>query len=269
MGYVKPKKRFGQHYLRDENVLLDILEIFKKSHTAPFVLEIGPGMGALTQFLWRDFSNELMVVELDRRCVAYLQEAYPCLGERLIQSDILKVDLDTILPGPTSVIGNFPYNISTQIVFKILEHHQSIPLVVGMFQKEVAMRLASGPGSRVYGVTSVLAQLHYDIEVSMHIAPEKFDPPPKVDSTVITMKLHGRDYNVDEQLFRKVVKAAFSTRRKKLKNALSGISGGRQLPPEYAEQRAEQLSVPDYIALTHWYAADAAIGSREVDANEE
>ena len=253
MRYVKPKKRFGQHYLNDDNVLLDIVQLFKENHRTSSVLEIGPGMGALTQFLWTEFGESMRLVELDRRCIAFLQEQYPTLGDRLIQGDFLKLDLEQILLKETSVIGNFPYNISSQIVFKILEHHDRVPLVVGMFQKEVAMRLASGPGNRVYGVISALAQLHYDISTAMDISPDKFDPPPKVISTVLVMKLHNKQYDVDEAAYRQVVKAAFSTRRKKLRNALAGISGGRELPAKFTDLRAERLSVEDFVELTNWF----------------
>lgn len=253
MRYVKPRKSFGQHYLTDEHTLLDIVDLFRREHQSPYVLEIGPGMGALTQFFWKDYADSMTLVELDRRCADWLEEHFEGIGEKLVRADFLRLDLDELLNGPTSVIGNFPYNISSQIVFKILEAHRSVPLVVGMFQKEVAMRLASGPGSRVYGVISALVQLHYDIEVVFDIAPEKFDPPPKVVSSVLVMKAHGRPSPVDENAYRKVVKSAFSMRRKKLKNALAGILDGRELPDEYVDKRAEALSVYDFTELTKWW----------------
>jgi 16S rRNA (adenine1518-N6/adenine1519-N6)-dimethyltransferase len=252
MGYVKPKKRFGQHYLQDDNILLEIIDVFKEGHRSEFVLEIGPGMGALTRFLLEEYRECLTLIELDKRCAEWLTNHFDGMKERLIQGDILRLDLADVLKGQTSVIGNFPFNISSQIVFKILENREYIPFVTGMFQKEVAQRLAAGPGGRVYGVISVLAQLYYDIEVKFHIPPEKFDPPPKVMSSVLVMHRHDRQYPVDDRAFRSVVKAAFSMRRKKLKNAMAGMLGERILPAEFSDRRAEELSLEEFIRLTNW-----------------
>ncbi len=254
MAYVRPKKRFGQHYLIDEAVLEDTIQLLKDNHTAEEVLEIGPGMGALTKYLWSDFKKELKVVELDRRCVDFLTKQYTGLGESIIQGDFLKLDLEEMIKKPTSIIGNFPYNISSQIVFKILESEMVIPLVIGMFQKEVALRLAGKPGSKTYGAISVLAQLKYEIDVAFHIGPEKFDPPPKVVSSVIIMKRRAIPYEgFDLKSLRTVVKTAFGMRRKMLSNALSSILNGRSLPEQFAKKRAEALSIEDFIYLSNWW----------------
>ena len=254
MAYVVPKKRFGQHFLIDENVLEDIIQLLKDHHTAEVVLEVGPGMGALTKYLWKDFSEQLQLIELDRRCVSFLIKTFKGIEERLTQGDFLKFELDELIKRPTSVIGNFPYNISSQIVFKILESEAIVPLVIGMFQKEVAMRLAGKPGNKTYGAISVLAQLKYDIQVAFHIGPEKFDPPPKVISSVIIMKRRDQPYTgFDLKALRIVVKTAFGLRRKKLKNALQNILDGRELPEQYIHKRAEQLAIEDFIYLTNWW----------------
>ncbi len=254
MGYVKPKKRFGQHYLKDEQVLYDTVQLLKGHYKEGAVLEIGPGMGALTKYIWKDFQDKLHLIELDRRCVAFLKSEYDGIEGRLIQGDFLKLELNEITDEPINIIGNFPYNISSQIVFKALDNWERIPLVIGMFQKEVALRLASKLGSRAYGVISVLAQLKYDIEIAFDIGPEKFDPSPKVVSSVLIMK-RKENPSVDHNhtLFRSVVKTAFSMRRKKLRNALSSLTQGKELPEQYASLRAEALSLEDYLILTKWF----------------
>ncbi|MEZ5006734.1 MAG: 16S rRNA (adenine(1518)-N(6)/adenine(1519)-N(6))-dimethyltransferase RsmA [Chitinophagales bacterium] len=254
MAYVPPKKRFGQHYLMDESVLEDTIQLLKDNHTAECILEVGPGMGALTQYLWRDFKDQLKLVELDRRCVKYLSKEYNGIAENLIEGDFLQLDLDDLIDKPTTIIGNFPYNISSQIVFKILESDIKIPLVIGMFQKEVGVRLAGKPGNKSYGAISVLAQLKYDIQVAFHIGPEKFNPPPKVISSVIIMKRRAVPYSgFDHKALRTMVKSAFGMRRKKLSNALAGILEGRSLPEKFAHLRAEALSIEDFIELTNWW----------------
>ena len=255
MTYIRPKKRFGQHFLNDENVLHDIVQILVDNYKEGVVLEIGPGMGALTQYLWKQYADRLHLVELDRRCVAYLKNEYEGVESRLTQGDFLKLDLKEISEEPINIIGNFPYNISSQIVFRALDNSDRVPIVIGMFQKEVADRLASKPGRKAYGVISVLAQLKYDIEVVFDIGPEKFDPPPKVISSVIVMKRKENPHtNYNHELFRKVVKTAFSMRRKKLKNALSSLLIDKDLPERFVNLRAEALSLDDYIFLTNWFA---------------
>lgn len=254
MAYVPPKKRFGQHFLMDNGVLEDTIQLLKVNHTAECILEVGPGMGALTQYLWRDYKTQLKLVELDRRCVKYLSKTYEGIADQLIEGDFLELDLSELIDRPTTIIGNFPYNISSQIVFKILESDIKIPLVIGMFQKEVALRLAGKPGNKAYGAITVLAQLKYDIDVAFHIGPEKFDPPPKVISSVIIMKRRKVPYSgFDHKALKTVVKSAFGMRRKKLSNALAGILEGRDLPEKYAHKRAEALSIEDFIELTNWW----------------
>lgn len=254
MAYVTPKKRFGQHYLKDEAVLLSIMDLLKAEHQSESLLEVGPGMGALTQYLWRDYKDQLKLIELDKRCVAYLESHYVGMSEKLTQIDFLKVDLESYLKEPTTIIGNFPYNISSQIIFKIIESDAIIPLVIGMFQKEVGVRLAAKPKTKAYGVISIFAQLKYEIEIAFHIGPEKFNPPPKVDSSVIYMKRRAQPYvGFDHSAFKKVVKTAFSMRRKKLRNALSSLLSGRNLPEKFEHLRAEALSIEDFIELTNWW----------------
>lgn len=254
MAYVPPKKRFGQHYLNDDNVILDIVDLLEQNHQSKAILEIGPGMGALTQFLWPKFKEQLKVVEVDKRCAKYLRQTYEGMDAHLIEADFLKLDLPSVFNEELSVIGNFPYNISSQIVFKIIESELEIPLVVGMFQREVALRLAGKSGSKAYGVISILAQLDYEIEVAFHIGPEKFTPPPKVVSSVLTMKKRAQPYSgFDRNALRTVVKTAFHLRRKKLSNALKSILQQRALPEKFADKRAEALSIEDFIELTNWW----------------
>lgn len=251
MAKVRPHKKLAQHFLRDEGVLLDIVDVLKANNNAPHLLEIGPGTGALTQYLWPTYKPKMSLIELDSRCVHFLREKFPDIGPHIIHDDFLQLDLDQFLTQETAVIGNFPYNISSQIIFKVLEVHDRVPLVVGMFQKELAMRLASPPGSRVYGAISVQAQLMYEIEVAFDIGPEKFDPPPKVVSSVLVMRRRNQQFDVDLQLFRKVVKSGFSMRRKKLRNALSSLTD-RPVPEKFTDRRAESLSVEEFIELSEW-----------------
>lgn len=254
MRYVTPKKRFGQHYLKDESVLEGIVAEFRERYAGGPVLEIGPGMGALTRHLVPVFGDDLWLVEVDARCSEYLRGAFPGLSQHLLQEDFLRLDFGKLPGGPLSVIGNFPYNISSQIVFRLIGHADRVPLVVGMFQREVAARLAAPPGSRTYGAISVLAQVWYDMRLAFDIPPDRFDPPPKVMSSVLVMERRGEtDAAVEDPVFARLVKAAFGMRRKKLSNALAGVLEGRQLPGDFAGKRAEALSPADYIYLTHWF----------------
>ncbi len=222
------------------------------------VLEIGPGMGVLTRYLLQRPELNLKMVELDGESVQFLRSHFSGMDGRLLQADYLKLDVHKVFPGEYSVIGNFPYNISSQIFFKILDDRDRVPEVVCMIQKEVAERIAEGPGSKTYGILSVLLQAWYDIEYLFTVEPGAFAPPPKVRSAVIRLRRNGRTEltdvtgrQVEEALFRKVVKTAFGQRRKTLRNALRQI-----LPADYdltdpvLQQRAEQLSVEDFIALS-------------------
>ena len=216
------------------------------------VLEVGPGMGVLTQFLSEN-GRDLKVVELDVESVEYLKKNYPQLNGRIIQEDFLKLNLNELFPDSFCVIGNYPYNISSQIFFKVLDYKDKIPCCSGMIQKEVAERLASKPGKKAYGIISVLLQVWYDIEYLFTVEPEVFDPPPKVKSAVIRMTRNSRTaLDCDESLLRTVVKAAFNQRRKTMRNSLKALLGKENelLADPIFDKRPEQLSVEEFIELT-------------------
>jgi 16S rRNA (adenine1518-N6/adenine1519-N6)-dimethyltransferase len=216
------------------------------------VIEVGPGTGALTKHLVDREDIDLWCVELDEEAADHIRAHFPTLGDRLIVGDLLKIDLRTFVPGPFAIIGNFPYNISTQIVFKVLEHKDHCTEVVGMFQKEVADRIRAVPGSKVYGITSVLSQAFYKVTQVMNVEPGSFIPPPKVRSAVIRMQRNDVEkLPCDEGLFHRVVKTAFNQRRKTLHNALKPLQElANGVPEAFAGKRAEQLSVEDFITLT-------------------
>ncbi len=249
---VRAKKHLGQHFLRDENIARKIAESLKHTDRYNKVLEVGPGMGMLTKYLLANENYETSVIEIDRESVAYLEANYPQLKERIISKDFLKYDLSQSFNEPFAIIGNFPYNISTQILFKGLEHRNLVPEMVGMFQKEVAQRLASKPGSKVYGIISVLLQAWYKIEYLFSVSQHVFNPPPKVQSGVIRLTRNNvNELACDEKLFVEVVKAAFNQRRKTLRNALHpfDIIPGNE-GHVFFTMRAEQLSVEEFIQLT-------------------
>lgn len=252
MGNVRPKKHLGQHFLVDQNIAIKIVEQLTLPRGVKDVLEIGPGMGVLTQYLIKHPKYRTTVVDIDRESIAYLQEHFPQLGERIISADFLKTDLSKLFPGPFAIIGNFPYNISSQIFFKVLEQRDVVPEVVCMIQKEVAERIAAPPGSKTYGILSVLLQAFYTIDYKFTVGEKVFNPPPKVKSAVISLvRNEVEKLACNEKLFFQVVKLSFGTRRKTLRNSLRSYN----LPPETAAQpvfdkRAEQLSVQDFIQLT-------------------
>lgn len=252
VGNVKPKKHLGQHFLVDQNIATKIVEQLTLHEGVEDVLEIGPGMGVLTQYLLQHKEYRTTVLDIDCESIAYLQKHFPQLGDRIISADFLKTDLSTLFPGKFAIIGNFPYNISSQIFFKVLEHRDKVPEVVCMIQKEVAERLASPPGSKAYGILSVLLQAYYIIEYKFTVNEHVFHPPPKVKSAVIRlMRNEVEKLGCNEVLFKQVVKLSFGTRRKTLRNSLRSYN----LPPEVTAQsvfdkRAEQLSVQDFVALT-------------------
>lgn len=248
---VRPKKHLGQHFLTDENIALKIVEAL--SEETKNLIEVGPGTGVLTKHLLkRNF--HLSLFEVDSESVEYLKATYPIVANHLYLEDFLAASLAEI-PKPFSVIGNFPYNISSQILFKVLDHHHEVPEVVGMFQKEVADRIASPPGSKRYGILSVLLKAFYDIEYLFTVHEHVFYPPPKVKSAVIRLKRNNVVHlDCDERLFFKVVKTAFNQRRKTLRNALkSMVPDGVSLPVALGEKRAEQLTVDDFIFLTRMF----------------
>lgn len=251
MRAVKPKKALGQHFLKDMQVAQRIAGTVSDYMDLP-VLEVGPGMGVLTRFLL-DSGHDLSVVEIDAESVAYLQEYFPELNGKIIEGDFLQLDLDQFFSSRFCVIGNYPYNISTQIFFKILEYKDQIPCCSGMLQKEVAERLASPPGSKAYGILSVLLQAWYDVEYLFTVSETVFDPPPKVKSGVIRVTRNQRtSLGCDEQLFKTVVKTTFNQRRKTLRNSIKPILGKEC--PDYNlplfNKRPEQLSVEQFVELT-------------------
>jgi 16S rRNA (adenine1518-N6/adenine1519-N6)-dimethyltransferase len=246
---VRAKKHLGQHFLKDMNIARQITEGLTGHGGYNEVLEIGPGMGVLTQFLLKNDTYTTHVIEIDTESVAYLQQHYPSLSPRIIEGDFLKFDTKTIFEAPFAIIGNFPYNISSQIFFRALEIRDQIPEIVCMLQKEVAQRIASPPGNKDYGILSVLLQAFYDIDYLVSVPPGAFDPPPKVQSGVIRLTRNATaNLACDEKLFFRVVKTAFNQRRKTLRNALKPIG---LFPDEpLLTKRAEQLSVSQFIELT-------------------
>lgn len=248
---VRAKKALGQHFLTDQSIARGIVDALTMDGIRD-VLEIGPGMGVLTQYLLDRDDIDLKMVELDGESVDYLLTHFKNLPGRIYQADYLRLDIHRIFPGQYRVIGNFPYNISSQIFFKILDDKDRIPEVVCMIQKEVADRIAEGPGSKTYGILSVLLQAWYDIDYIMSVGPGAFAPPPKVKSAVIRLRRNGRtELGVDEKLFKNVVKMAFNQRRKTLRNALKPMIAekGVDASDEVFDLRAERLGVEDFIEL--------------------
>lgn len=248
---VKAKKHLGQHFLNDENIASKIADTLSFKNYKQ-VLEIGPGMGVLTKYLLKK-DTVTYVIEIDTESVAYLKSNYLNLADRIIEKDFLKYDLKDIFQDkPFAIIGNFPYNISSQILFKTLEMRNQIPEFSGMFQKEVAMRICSKEGNKVYGILSVLTQAFYDAEYLFTVPPSVFNPPPKVDSGVLLLK-RKENYNLpcDEKLFFKVVKTSFQQRRKTLRNSLKTLNLSDNLKANVIfDKRPEQLSVRGFIELT-------------------
>ncbi|MDR1459179.1 MAG: 16S rRNA (adenine(1518)-N(6)/adenine(1519)-N(6))-dimethyltransferase RsmA [Bacteroidales bacterium] len=247
---VKAKKKLGQHFLTDRDTALKIVSSL--SGDVCSVMEIGAGMGILTQFLLQIPNIDLCVVEIDSESVEYLLGRYPVLEGTVIEKDFLKLDLSAVFRDKFAVIGNFPYNISSQILFKILEYKNYIPEVVGMFQKEVAIRIASQPGKKDYGILSVLLQAFYNIEYLFSVDPQVFYPVPKVKSAVIRLRRNAViDLGCNEIMFKRLVKIAFNQRRKMLRNSLKSVSfiDGFMQEPIF-DKRPEQLSVSEFIFLT-------------------
>ena len=253
MGLVKPKKFLGQHFLRDLSIASDIADTVDTCPGLP-ILEVGPGMGVLTQFLMKK-EREVKVVELDFESVAYLKENFAALEGHIIEDDFLKLKLENVFEGkPFVLIGNYPYNISSQIFFKMLDYKDLIPCCTGMIQKEVAERIAAGPGSKTYGILSVLIQAWYRVEYLFTVHEHVFNPPPKVKSAVIRMtRNETTDLGCDEKLFKLIVKTTFNQRRKTLRNSISSIldkSHPLSADPIF-NKRPEQLSVQEFVELTN------------------
>lgn len=245
MSFVKPKKKLGQHFLTDQNIARKIVDSLGPD--VQDVLEIGPGMGVLTQYLIERPELNLYVVEIDNESVDYLKRHFTGI-KNIWSEDFLKADIASRFPDKFNVIGNFPYNISSQIFFKVLELRNRIPETVGMVQKEVAERIAAPHGSKIYGILSVLLQAFFDIEYLFTVSETVFNPPPKVKSAVVRLRRNNLEaLPCNEKLFIQVVKAAFNQRRKMLRNSLKEICS--ELPAKFAEKRPEQLSVNDFIEL--------------------
>ncbi len=246
---VKAKKHLGQHFLHDKNIASKIVHSLSNFDLP--TLEIGPGTGVLTQILLPLLEDKLFLIEIDTESVTFLKEQFPQLEDKLVEGDFLRFPLDKLMQGTFQIIGNFPYNISSQIFFKVLEHRDRIPEVVCMIQKEVAERLSSPPGNKTYGILSVLLQTYYQIDYLFTVSEQVFTPPPKVKSAVIRFSRNNRQsIPCDEKLFFSVVKASFGQRRKTLRNSLRSKFVDLQTENEIFNKRPEQLSVEDFIFLT-------------------
>ena len=257
MTIIKAKKSLGQHFLKDRSGAEKIVNSLRQGGVRD-ILEIGPGMGVLTRFLLLKEGYRVTVSEIDRESVDYLKKYFPQLEDRIIFGDFLKLELNDYFDDHFTVIGNFPYNISSQIFFRLLKYRDQIPEIVCMLQKEVAERLSAGPGSKTYGILSVILQTYYDIEYLFTVSEHVFAPPPKVRSAVIRLSRNGRVApDCDESLFLKIIKASFNQRRKTLRNSLKAFLANEDLKnQEIFSKRPEQLSVTEFEYLTR------LIGSR-------
>jgi 16S rRNA (adenine1518-N6/adenine1519-N6)-dimethyltransferase len=259
MSYIRAKKSLGQHFLKDKAIARKISDSLSGTGYDS-VLEIGPGTGILTEFLIERNFPDFRAIEIDNESVHFLNASHPGLGG-IIKGDFLRMDIDKEFSGKLGVIGNFPYNISTQILFKVLEHRDKIVEVTGMLQKEVAERICAGPGSKTYGILSVLLQAFYDVSYLFTVPQTVFYPPPKVKSGVIRLRRNKTEsLNCDEKLFFRVIKACFNQRRKTLRNSVRAVFDLKST--EYADLhlRPEQLSVDQFIKLTNWIAENRIIG---------
>ncbi|MGN0037295.1 MAG: 16S rRNA (adenine(1518)-N(6)/adenine(1519)-N(6))-dimethyltransferase RsmA [Bacteroidaceae bacterium] len=253
MNLVKPKKFLGQHFLKDQSIARAIADTVDACPDLP-VLEVGPGMGVLTQYLLAK-QRTLKVVELDRESVAYLHEHFPALADGIVEADFLQMPLAPLFGGqPFVLTGNYPYNISSQIFFRMLDHKELIPCCTGMIQREVAQRMAAAPGSKTYGILSVLLQAWYRVEYLFTVDEHVFNPPPKVKSAVVRLTRNDvTDLGCDEALFKQVVKTTFNQRRKTLRNSLKPLLGKESAlyADPLCDKRPEQLSVADFVSLTN------------------
>lgn len=253
MKRVKPKKHLGQHFLTDEPIAANIAAGISRHQGVDRVLEIGPGTGILTRALQSRNFSELKIIEIDLESIDFLHQNHPEISANIIFGDFLKIDLEPIFNGkPFILAGNFPYNISSQILFRLFENRELIPELVGMFQREVAKRIASGPGSKEYGILSVLLQIYYDVEYLFTVDEDVFDPPPKVKSGVIKLTRNDRPtLEIGDSFMKMVVKTAFNQRRKTLRNSLKGVLEGKELDMEedILQLRPEQLSPETFIIL--------------------
>jgi 16S rRNA (adenine1518-N6/adenine1519-N6)-dimethyltransferase len=255
---VRAKKHLGQHFLNDENIARNIVRSLLDADNETTVIEIGPGTGVLTQFLVAD-AKKFFALDVDKESIEHLHSKYPDKANQILFSDFLQANLQELAGEKFNIIGNFPYNISSQIMFKVLEEKQHVNIVVGMFQREVAMRLAEKPGSKVYGILSVLLQAYYEIEYLFTVHENVFTPPPKVKSAVIRLKRNNVTHlDCDEDLFKKVVKTTFNQRRKTIRNSIRTLFNNNELRFPLLDKRPEQLSVPQFVELTKFVSEHAS-----------
>lgn len=247
---VRAKKHLGQHFLNDENIAFNIVNALNEKCQTPDILEVGPGMGVLTKYLLQNTNFKTWAIDLDKESIAYLQTHYPQLENRLLEADFLALNFDNYFKDEFSLVGNFPYNISSQIVFTLIDKRHKIPLMVGMFQKEVAERLGAKPRTKDYGILSVITQAYFDVEYLFTVPETVFTPPPKVKSGVVRLMRKNMELGCDPKKFKQVVKLAFNQRRKKLSNAINSLVQDKSLITEFADKRAEELTVQDFVRLT-------------------
>lgn len=251
-GPVRAKKHLGQHFLTDENIAQNTVDALLEKDKTTAVIEVGPGTGVLTQFLINDMDN-FFALDVDTESVDYLKTKYPEKKEKILFADFLETNLEAIAGKKYNVIGNFPYNISSQIMFKVLDNRNQVDYAVGMFQKEVAMRIAEKPGSKVYGILSVLLQAYYDIEYLFTVHENVFNPPPKVKSAVIRLTRNKiQKLDCDEVLFKHIVKTTFNQRRKTIRNSIRQIYNNNAVTHPLFDKRPEQLSVAQFVELTQF-----------------
>ena len=275
MKQVRPKKNLGQHFLTDLSIAKRIADTVDACPELP-VLEVGPGMGVMTQYLVEK-PRPLKVVEIDRESVAYLNEHFPRLKENILGEDFLRMDLQKVFDGQQFVLtGNYPYDISSQIFFKMLDNRELIPCCTGMIQHEVALRIASEPGTKAYGILSVLIQAWYDVEYLFMVEPSVFNPPPKVQSAVIRMTRNQVSHlDCDENLFKRVVKTAFNQRRKMLRVSLRPLfDAAHPASPaffshEMMTKRPEQLTIAQFVELTNLVEKEFCVRTQSVDLGQE
>ncbi len=253
MTYVRPKKNLGQHFLTDNNIAKRIADTIDEFPSLP-ILEVGPGTGMLTKYLIKK-GRDLKVVEIDKESIEYLKENFTELEGKILEQNFLTLNLSKYWDSPFCVIGNYPYNISSQIFFKVLDNKEIIPCCTGMIQKEVAERIAANPGSKAYGILSVLIQAWYDIEYLFTVNEGSFNPPPKVKSSVIKLIRNNREnLNCNEKLFKSVVKVCFNQRRKMIRNPIKALLPADTQPSDFylLTKRPEQLTIEQFIELTNW-----------------
>lgn len=245
---IPPKKSLGQHFLKNSSVAIDITNSITNNGLP--LLEIGPGTGALTEHLLHRFKDKLYVIEIDKRSVAYLQKAFPALENKIFVTDFLQFNLHKHFPNGVNIVGNFPYNISSQILFKTFDSANIVPQFSGMFQKEVAQRICADYKSKQYGQLTLMRQLYYDAKYLFDVQPSSFDPPPKVLSGVIHLTQNIKEFDVSEKQLKTIIKTGFQQRRKMLRNSLKAYFSKEQLQDELFQKRPENIQLQDFVELT-------------------